>query len=323
LVLAAVLIAAVACSSLLRRTDAPLSSAPPPAGGYFQTVAVGGWRSLPSDAVCAAQVHRSSWEPRALNAGANATTPDPNAVHEAFATRSRSATGGFKPRWDSWLLPRVDGAFTGTTDEIFQWAACKWGLADNVLRAIAVRESTWYQDPTYLSGRCVVNWGCGDIVASATKATRRFCEGLRLSGGYDYEADFGRGICPETFSIAGVKSWENPTWGRFADNQNGTFPFNRDSTAFAVDYLASQLRGCFEGWEPWLANTGPYRRGELWGCVGAWYAGAWRTPPARQYVRRVRQALSTAVWLTPSFVTTLPPCDDVFGCPVSGVRERL
>ena len=56
--------------------------------------------------------------------------------------------------------------------------------------------------------------------------------------------------------------------GRFPGNQNGTFPFNRDSTAFAVDYLAASLRGCIEGWEPWLGNTGtrPYRRDDVWGA---------------------------------------------------------
>ena len=104
--------------------------------------------------------------------------PDPIAVQEAFAVRPRSETGGFAPRWDSWLLRRVDGAFTGTTDEIFQWAACKWGLADNLLRAIAVRESTWYQDATSTSGACVPNWGCGDLVPEPTRATRRYCRGL-------------------------------------------------------------------------------------------------------------------------------------------------
>ena len=48
--------------------------------------------------------------------------------------------GAYKKRWDSWLLQRVTGHYTGRTDEIFQWAACKWGISDNVLRAIAVRE---------------------------------------------------------------------------------------------------------------------------------------------------------------------------------------
>src|SRR6266540_2319498 len=39
----------------------------------------------------------------------------------------------------------VDGNFTGTTDEIIQWAAYKWGLDEDVLRAVAVVESWWRQ----------------------------------------------------------------------------------------------------------------------------------------------------------------------------------
>lgn len=41
--------------------------------------------------------------------------------------------------------PRVDGNFTGTTDEILQWAACKWGIDEDWLRAQIVTESWWDQ----------------------------------------------------------------------------------------------------------------------------------------------------------------------------------
>ena len=39
----------------------------------------------------------------------------------------------------------VTGNFTGTTDEILQWGACKWGLDEDVTRARAVQESWWRQ----------------------------------------------------------------------------------------------------------------------------------------------------------------------------------
>jgi autotransporter family porin len=39
----------------------------------------------------------------------------------------------------------VDGNFTGTTDEILEWAACKWGWDQNYAKAEAVIESTWRQ----------------------------------------------------------------------------------------------------------------------------------------------------------------------------------
>ena len=43
------------------------------------------------------------------------------------------------------LIKRLDGNFTGTTDEILQWGACKWGFDENILRAQAVQESDWHQ----------------------------------------------------------------------------------------------------------------------------------------------------------------------------------
>ena len=43
------------------------------------------------------------------------------------------------------FAPRITGTFTGTTDEILQWGACKWGIDEDLNRTIAVLESTWYQ----------------------------------------------------------------------------------------------------------------------------------------------------------------------------------
>lgn len=45
----------------------------------------------------------------------------------------------------SWYLARITGAHTGTTDEIIQWAAYKWGLDPNLLRAVAAVETWWHQ----------------------------------------------------------------------------------------------------------------------------------------------------------------------------------
>src|SRR5689334_7630710 len=109
---------------------------PVPVDGYFKTLPVGA--KLPSDAECAQRVHRSRWEPRRDNTTANNTTPkqpvelaDDPAYNDTFQERYK---------------PRVTGNFTGTTDEIIQWGACKWGLADNMVRAMAVNESKWHQN---------------------------------------------------------------------------------------------------------------------------------------------------------------------------------
>jgi hypothetical protein len=310
----AALCVAAACRDPLPSAPA-ITGAPPPAPGYFSLRPVGSWSSLPAGDDCRSMLHRSPWEPRPVNSRANHTAVDPVRVHAAFAARPR-AVGAYDARWNSWLLRRVDGQFQGTTDEIFQWAACKWGLPDNLLRAIAVRESTWYQDATYPQGRCVTNWGCGDLPAAADASTRRYCDGLARLGGYDYQNDYGTGLCPKTFSIVGVMDWQAPAWGRMPDNQNGTFPYNRDSTAFAVDYLAAHLRGCYEGWEHWLgrAGSGNYAAGDLWGCVGSWYAGDWHSAAGDAYASRVRDEMRGRRWLDSGWPSARPACD-VYGCP--------
>jgi hypothetical protein len=291
---------------------AVLRSSPPPASAIFATVDPQDYRQLPSGHQCVEFIRRSSWEPRPDNYVPNHTMPDAAMAARSLAARPRSAADTYDPRWDSWLLPRVDGQFTGTTDEIIQWAACKWGLSDNLLRAVLVRESTWFQYETYPSGRCVTHWGCGDFFTDEPLAARQtYCDELARYG-YDYQSDYGVGQCPKTFSIAGVMGWWSPDWGfRWPGNQNGTFPYARDSTAFATDYLAANLRGCFEGWELWLRD----RPGDIWGCVGAWYAGNWRSAAAERYIREVRQALRARVWLEPRWMKARVVCSADYGCP--------
>ena len=51
-----------------------------------------------------------------------------------------NATKGSSP---SNLYPRVTGNFTGTTDEIIQWASCKWGFDEDIARAQIALESWW------------------------------------------------------------------------------------------------------------------------------------------------------------------------------------
>jgi len=287
----------------------------PPAGGYFQSLPAGAWARLPDDASCTSRVHRSVWEPRPDNDVPNRHVPDVDAVRAAFAARPRDTAGGYDPRWDSWLLPRVTGDHIGTTDENIQWAACKWGLSDDLLRAVAFRESDWFQGEVYASGRCVQQHGCGDMVEVPDADTTVYCRGLAAAA-HDYEADYGPGLCPSTFSLVGIKSWQSPAWGRMPGNQNGTFPFNRDSTAFALDYLGAFLRGCQEGWIRWLDNVpGHYEPGRIWGCVGVWYAGNWQSPSARRYRTLVHEAMVERPWLDPDWADQSPPCSPVDGCP--------
>ncbi|HEV2069992.1 MAG TPA: hypothetical protein VGR26_09375, partial [Acidimicrobiales bacterium] len=86
-----------------------------------------------SDAEAAARVRRSSWEPRPENDTPNHRVPT---SIELSSFRSVNAA-------PAWYKDKVTGNFTGTTDEIIQWAAHKWGIDEDVFRAVAVQESWW------------------------------------------------------------------------------------------------------------------------------------------------------------------------------------
>jgi autotransporter family porin len=77
-------------------------------------------------------VKRSPWEPRPHNATANQTVPSASDLAYFLAHSSM-------PYKD-----QVTGAFTGTTDEILQWAARKHGWDPDLLRAVAAVESRWH-----------------------------------------------------------------------------------------------------------------------------------------------------------------------------------
>lgn len=92
-----------------------------------------GWKPLTS-AAAAKLVDRSEWEPRPENGTENRTIP------------SRAALAAWSARSEMPYAHLVDGRFTGTTDEIIQWAARKWGFRVNALRAVAALESWWEMD---------------------------------------------------------------------------------------------------------------------------------------------------------------------------------
>ena len=107
--------------------------------GNFTTLPPGS--ALPSDQTCAQEVAYSSWEPRPDNYTANNTVPT---ADQLAAMRNAGNYGGAPASY----FQRVTGNFTGTTDEILQWGACKWGFDVNLVRAIAANESWWHQSAT-------------------------------------------------------------------------------------------------------------------------------------------------------------------------------
>jgi len=240
---------------------------PPAPWGYFRLVPPGQFAELPDDAAAAGMVHYSAWEPRPSNAEANATMPPAGFTVTGYSGMLHSSE----------VFGRVTGHFTGTTDEIIQWAAAKWGLPDEVLRAEAVAESNWYQDLKDSSGYPIAGRGYGDFGD---------CGGSPPVSGYGTTG-------PASFGLLQDK------WCTMQDadaSSYGGWPWVERSTAFAVDLYGAVIRGCYEGWDTWLGDN--YHAGDIWGCLGRWYAGQWYAGGAMQYVLRVWGFLVGKPWLT-------------------------
>ncbi|MBV9710353.1 MAG: hypothetical protein JO011_05465 [Ktedonobacteraceae bacterium] len=169
--------------------------------GRFNTLPPGSL--LPSDATCAALVRPSIWEPRPDNTTAN---------HTNVYAQGASLTGSYLQRYG--YEQRVTGNFSGTTDEILQWGACKWGIDEGIVRAQAEKESNWHQSTL---GDCL----------GGTVAQTHGCQSV---------------------GILQVKGANIPP------THPGTWPYAYESTAFNVDYMLAVIRACFEGKETWLGN---------------------------------------------------------------------
>jgi autotransporter family porin len=219
-----------ACMNAAERVKRPLPVAP--AGDPPATTAPAGTPVL-SDAEAAARVKRNGSEFRPGNAEENKRVP------------TESELGAFRSAAIVSAPELVTGNFTGTTDEILQWAAAKWSIDPDIVRAVAWAESSW-----------------------------------RMSFVGDNGASLG---------ITQVKSTAHP----------GTKPLSQESTAFNVDYWAAVVRDYYDGRSTWLNRVErgqDYGPGDLWGSIGAWYAGRWRTGPANDYVARVKSLLAEKPW---------------------------
>jgi autotransporter family porin len=121
-------------------TEAPSTTVP--STDHFSTLPVGA--ALPSGAECADQV-RDAPEIRSENAA-----PNSNRGGRQYANN----------RTDWPQFDRVDGDFAGTTDEIIQWAACKWGIDEDIARAQLIKESYWRMSANGDNGE---SWGLGQV----------------------------------------------------------------------------------------------------------------------------------------------------------------
>jgi hypothetical protein len=204
--------------------------------------------ALPTDAECAAQVIKTP-EQIPENQQANAAN---------VFTQGYRLTGSLLGQYGGAYESRVTGNFTGTTDEILQWGACKWGFDADTGKAIAVGLSKWKQ--TALAD-------CNN--QGQIQPETNGCQSV---------------------GIMRVKSATIPP------AHPGTWPYAKTSTAFNVDYALAFIRACYEGKQT-LLGAG-YQAGDEWGCIGAWYSGFWHDGSAEGFILGVQDIKTNKEWLT-------------------------
>ena len=198
-------------------TRPPTTTTTSPPTGRFTTLPPGS--ALPTGAQCAARV-RPAAEIRADNTAANH-----NRGGRAYAN-TRSDWSGFN---------RVDGDFAGTTDELIQWAACKWGIDEDIVRAQAIKESGWHQSAIGDNGE---SFGITQVRTTAHASAFQYAT-VNAKNSTAYNLDYTYASWRACYE--GIYTWLNTV------EHNGT-------------YAAGDVWGCVGVWFSgrWYVNTDAY-----------------------------------------------------------------
>jgi len=222
--------------------------------------------ALPSGSQCAGLI-ASSPETISSNAQYNSVIPPASQLVPVHAA----------PVYESTVVPAsdfvsVDGNYSGSTDMIIRWAACKWGVDEDIARAQAWTESGWRQNDV------------GDWRTSQTDCQRGNWNAWNGSG------------CYQSYGIFQIKL-----------ASFNAYPEAITSTAFNADFRMAYQRACMNGDISYLYNDTPtsgyprYAQGSaqqmLWGCIGDWYSGDWYDSGALNYISVVQQYYSSKPWL--------------------------
>jgi autotransporter family porin len=181
---------------------------------------------------------------------------------------------------------RVDGHYVGSTDMILRWAACKWGIDEDVARAQAWTESKWKQ------GGPNPGDGGGD---------KRVSQSQCVQGEFTALWNFGcQNCCYQSWGILQTKVYYE--WG--------AWPMIKDSTAFNADYREADQHACMNGdYAGYFASAAQQPNtyaadiasGDIdrvvWGCIGMHYSGGWYTAQSLGYINEVRGYLPTKPWM--------------------------
>jgi len=181
------------------------------------------------------------------------------------------------PIWNNPLNRYVTGQShltNPTTDMLIQWAAHKWGIPEDTLRAVAQQETWWAQDEP------------GDIEKIPASWWPKYPSQAHITGTHKRVY--------ESMGIMQIRWRPNGTAGV------GTEPLRWQSTAFNIDYASAMLRYYFDGYCNKCGRG--YKRGQAWASIGAYNQPTpWGNSKAKAYIGRIKLRLSVKLWLSPWF----------------------
>lgn len=213
-------------------------------------------------------------EIRPANAQANNTMPTSGQLQSFYGTADYWGRNvvTFNPYYRY-----VTGHYTGTTDEIIQWAAWKWGIPEDWLRAQYVQESFWKQA------------ALGDLATVTASQYGQYPSQARVPGKLEVYQSMG---------ISQIK------WTADGKVGAGTEPLRWESTAFNADYQAATIRFYFD--DPGGRRTAwgdpTFKAGNAWNSVGGWFSSyPWLNPGQLHYIPLVQARLAARTWAQPGF----------------------
>jgi hypothetical protein len=180
-----------------------------------------------------------------------------------------------------------DGMPHPSTDDLIQWAAHKWGIPENWLRAEYVLESYWNQF----------------MLGDATPVS---------AGTYSHYPAFSR--VPGKLAAYQSLGITQLRWVPNNSLHPGTEPLRWVSTAFNVDYQAATVRFFYDNPDgsrsAW--NDASYQPCQKWNSIGGWFSSwPWANRGQAAYVKTVANDLAHRAWTSAAFLhwspSSLPP----------------
>lgn len=217
-----------------------------------------------ADGTCASAVTPTTFEPRPDNNTANHTVGPAGAIWGPW-TNDAYWTGMAAN------LHKVTGNYTGLTTQIIQWAACKWGIDEDLLRAVAVSESSWHQNAAFdVANGCPHSFGLTQV-----RDSRSTCP-----TNHD-----GWGGMPGTSSSTALNV--DFYGARLRSCYDGDL---YDGSSYLYNGQTVTQIAATNGWDY-----------VLMGCVGSWFSGDWYSSSAQSYINSVKGHLANKPWLQPGF----------------------